>query len=173
MDWQKIESILGEPLPECVKKLLSLCGYDSFGSLRKIDTESILQIQRQVNTYFRHNIRELSCCHSDFYKIQTDFEFLPGHRDLILALPEYLQVKSVPTVDTQSTAFTTVMNSMVQTAQQNADRDRNQYDDVIRFFSTYTFLLCGRSCYEFLNQNLPLPSTKTVCKYLQIGKCLR
>lgn len=57
---------------------------------------------------------------------------------------------------------------MVKIARQNADKDKNhaQYSDSIRFSATYVFLLGGRSAYEFLNSNLPLPSTKTIRKFL-------
>lgn len=164
MDWHKIENIINEPLPECVKKILSFCGYDSMMSLKRINCESVEQIQRQINSHFLHGIRELTCCHSDFYAQQIEFEFLPGHLDLILALPHYLKSETQSTDPVPNIEYSTVLNSMVRTAVENSDRGRNQYDDIIRLFSTYTYLMCGRSCYEFLNHNLPLPSTSTVCK---------
>lgn len=70
-----------------------------------------------------------------------------------------------PTIN-QSSAHSPVFNAMVETSVNNAKRDKNhaQYDDVIRYFSTYIYLSAGRSSYEVLNHNLPLPSTKTVCK---------
>lgn len=164
MDWFKIQRLINEPLPECIKRILSWCAYDTFASLRHINCESITEIQRQVNLHFRSKLKELNCCHSDHYKQQSEFELLPGHRDFILALPAYLCASIASS--TQNTAFSTVLNSMIETAQQNSDRDKHnaQYNDIIRCFSTYVFLLCGRSCYEVLNSNLPLPSTRTVCK---------
>lgn len=164
MVWNKIESFIDEKLPECIKIILSLCGYNTMSSFRKINLESVTQIERAVNTHFQQQIRELKCCHSTYYINQTDFEFLPGHRDLILSLPEYLPPIEKFTLEdfTQKTEFSPILSSMIETAQQNANRDVNKYDDVVRLFSTYTFLLSGRSAYEFLNQNLPLPSTRTI-----------
>lgn len=170
MDWIKIQLLINEPLPECVEKILSWCAYDTIASLRNISCESISQIQRQVNVYFRSNIQELTCCYSNVYKNQSEFELLPGHRDLILALPKYLSASITGNIQhnsTQNPTFSTVLNSMIETALQNANKSKHgaRYDDIIRFFSTYIFLLCGRSCYEVLNHNLPLPSTRTICKY--------
>lgn len=163
MNLYKIQHLIEEPLPECIQKILWLCGYDTIASLRNINCESITQIQRQVNLYFRPNIHTLTCCYSDFYKEQNEFELLPGHRDIILALPGYLRA---PTTVTPNPVFSPVLNSMIRTALQNVDKEKHQaqYDDTIRFFSTHVFLLCGRSCYEVLNKNLPLPSIKTICK---------
>lgn len=165
MVWNKIENVINEKFPECVKKILSLSGYNTLSSFRKINSESITQIERTINTYFREQICELTCCHSAYYINQKEFEFLPGHRDLILSLPEYLPPIGDFAEDfTQKTEFTPILNSMIESAQQNANRDVNRYEDVLRLFSTYTFLLSGRSAYEFLNQNLPLPSTRTICE---------
>lgn len=165
MDWFKIQDLLNEPLPECIKKILSLCAYDTIASLRNINCESITEIQRQVNLHFRPSLQVLNCCHSNYYKQQSEFELLPGHRDFLLSLPRYLCALTTAN-SSKNTAFSTVLNSMIETARQNADKDNHnaQYNDIIRFFSTYVFLLCGRSCYEVLNHNLPLPSTRTVCK---------
>lgn len=113
MDWFKIQHSIKEPLPECIKTILSVCGYDTIASLRNIDCESITQIQRQVNLYFRAKIQDLTCCYSDFYKEQSVFELLPGHRDLILSLPGYLQA---PISITQNHVFSPVLNSMIKTA---------------------------------------------------------
>lgn len=163
MDWNKIQNLIKEPIPECIKQILSWCAYDTIASVRNINSESLFQIQRQVNSYFLPKIQELTCCYAEFYKQQSKFELLPGHRDFILTLPKYL---NVPTSYTQNIAFSTILNSLIETSEQNAGKDKHQshYDDIIRYFSTYLFLRCGRSCYELLNHNLPLPSTRTVCE---------
>lgn len=59
------------------------------------------------------------------------------------------------------------MRELIQTALQKENSGKNitRYSDIIRYFATYIFILCGRSCYEVLNKNLPLPSIPTVCMY--------
>lgn len=57
---------------------------------------------------------------------------------------------------------------MIDVLKRNQGKSKNarQYNDAIRLFSTYIFLLCGRTCYETLSKSLPMPSTKTICKIL-------
>lgn len=70
--------------------------------------------------------------------------------------------------DISSNEYSFILNEMIKTAESNMYRDKNHviYSDTIRYFSTYVFLLCGRSCYEMLRSNLPLPSVKTICKWI-------
>lgn len=168
MDWFRIQNLIDEQFPDCIRIILSVCGYDTIASLKYINIDSVLEIQRQMNLYFRGTIQELNCCHSDYYKQQNEFELLPGHRDLILSIPKCIEsANSNKQAYEENGSLSTVMKSMLKSALQNSERDKNhsQYDDIIRFFSTYVFLLSGRSCYEILNHNLPIPSTKTVCEY--------
>lgn len=67
----------------------------------------------------------------------------------------------------QDSTLPVVLQAMIQSYQQNARNDKfhAQYNDLIRYFATYVFLLAGRSCYEFLKSNIALPSTKTVREY--------
>lgn len=60
-----------------------------------------------------------------------------------------------------------ILKEMIKTALRNAEYVKNhaQYSDIIRYFATYIYIIGGRSCYEVLYENLPLPSVSTVCKY--------
>lgn len=62
--------------------------------------------------------------------------------------------------------FSVILTELLRTAEQNFKKSKhaNQYNDIIKYFSTYIFLLCGRTCYETLHKNLPIPSTKTIRK---------
>lgn len=76
MDWQKLESVIGETVPDCLKKVLTVCGYDTFSSLMGIQNESILCIEKIVNDHFRATIANFDCCHAEFYKKSAEFKFL-------------------------------------------------------------------------------------------------
>lgn len=41
MNWVKLENIIGEKVPGCVKKVLDVCGYDTFMSISGIKDDSI------------------------------------------------------------------------------------------------------------------------------------
>lgn len=170
MNWIKLEKIIGESVPNCIKTFLSVCAYDSFLSLKNISLESIDEIERYMNRY-PEKIQSLDCCHSSTYKSQVQFKLLPGHKDFILSISKYkLNLGSAQNVDSADMGNATlpiVLQEMIKTCMQNAGTNKHhvQYNDLIRYFSTYVFLLAGRSCYEFLRSNLELPSTKTVCKF--------
>lgn len=170
MNWEKIEEIIGEPLPNCIKQILSDCAYDTFASLKSISIESCVEIEKHINTNSRKTIQLLDCCHSDYYKKQQEFKLIPGHKDLIVSLSKISSVSEencdVKPCITNSSKFSCVLKELIETQIGNSGRDCLRYGDIIRWFATYIFLLCGRSCYEMLNHNLPLPSTKTIREYI-------
>lgn len=88
--WNKIERFGGEKFPDCVKILLTKTGYDRMNSLSKIDAERILEIEAHLDTN-REWVNELKCCNSDSYKQLAVFKFLPGHKILILGIPEQIE----------------------------------------------------------------------------------
>lgn len=159
MDWQKLEAVIGEKVPNCLKQFLSVCAYDSISSIQNINSESIREIESHMNTCLE-SVQQLDCCHSNAYKSQTAFKLLPGHKDFLLSMSTYKHANSE-----QRSKFP-VLNAMIRNSFQNATCHKNHatYDDFMRYFATYVFLTAGRSCYEFLRANLGLPSTKTVCK---------
>lgn len=175
MNWEKIETVCKEQLPNCVKNILSWCGYGTMISLQTISSESILQIEKHVNVHCLEMIQQLDCCHSEFYKQKIIFELLPGHRDLIIALSKIMSdhliqnsqfVKILSEDIKKQCDLSTIMKELIQVALANNKISKNhaEYSDIIRYFATYIFLLCGRSCYNVLCQNLPFPSISTVCK---------
>lgn len=169
---EKIEKTIGESVPTCLKTFLLACGYSSFSSILHISHESICDIEHHMETHVKtcpEVLQTLDCCYSEVYKSQTYFKLMPGHKDFLLSLGEYavgVAQKGGPTVK-QNSFLPIILQEMVRTSQQNVESEEHHalYSDLIRYFSTYTFLLSGHSCYEFLKRNLDLPSTKTVCKY--------
>lgn len=176
MNWTKLEKIIGESVPNCVKFFLSVCVYDTLTSIQNISLESIDDIENHMNIC-TEALQGLDCCHADAYKTQSKFKLLPGHRDFLLSMSKYKSNNSQKddSLDKQNTnqnsSLPVVLQAMIQTSQQNAGTNKYNahYNDLIRYFATYVFLLAGRSCYEFLKRNLQLPSTKTVCKFKKCG----
>lgn len=168
MNWNRLEEFIGEELPLCVKKVLYVCGYNTAASIRSITAANISTIEDFINENEKKTMQELVCCHAEFYKNQNEFKLLPGHRALILELPKYLDSINEQRLNTTtpSLCHSLILRKMIETSENNADKSKNRhsYENIIRYFSTYLFLSCGRSCYEFLCRNLPLPSWRTVCK---------
>lgn len=161
MDWQKIEIKIGETVPKCVKTILDACGFDTLTSISGIT--DILHIENVVSNQFYSTIQSLNCSHSEYYKKQSPFAFLPGHADFIRAISKIdfsVQNSQNETLNTAPSTFERMVNDF----HNSTDKNRAKYSDFMRYFATYTFLKAGRSCYEFLKSNLPLPSVKTVCK---------
>lgn len=180
MDWCIVEKIIGETLPECIKLFLSLCGYDTLTSLSYFSRECLTDIETHISKNL-DQIQLLDCCHAEIYKAQNHgFSLIPGHRDLVLAVSEQISIhlatqknqhktscNNLNEVIQRHASLSVIMKELVKTSLQNAELSKNnaEYSDNIRFFATYVFILCGRSCYEVLRKNLSLPSVSTVCKY--------
>lgn len=161
MNWKKVEQISGEKLPTCIKEILNACGYDTFGSLKCLSEQSVQDIEKHINIKSRATIEALKCCRSEYYKSLDEFKFIPGHKDLIISLSK-LDFSTNQEHDLlPESNISYFLNELVKTAA-TIGKKCSKYSDVIRWFGTYIFLQCGRSCYELLNQNLPLPSTRTI-----------
>lgn len=164
MEWFESE------LPVCLKKILSFTAYDCVNSLRLLDAEKVAEIERYVSEFGRCIIDNLDCCHSDKYKNQKTFKFLPGHRSILMSLPQKIEINNDKKLDQlkekNSDVYSVILTQLIDTAQINAKKPKNKaiYSDIIRNFSTFIYLMSGRACYEVLHRNLPIPSTKTVCK---------
>lgn len=171
MFWSKVEALTGDTIPTCVKKILIASGYDTIFSVKNIDSEKIVEIENHVNVYARDLIQNFDCCHHEFYKGLNEFKFLPGHKDLILSLPQLIvkmlnPEKYLIEIIEQHSGFSMILRELIKTAIQNdkLPKCKAVYTDTIRYFATYIFLICGRSSYEVLYQNLPLPSISTIRK---------
>lgn len=172
MEWCKLE------LPICLKKILIFCAYESVDSLRMLDKEKIAEVESHISEFGRCLLDELDCCHNERYKNQTTFKFLPGHRSILLSLSNYAQKiyeerinQNVSQLSEQNNehskcSYSVILTELLKTAQNNAKKSKNQasYSDLIRYFCTFIYLTSGRACYEILYRNLPIPSTKTICK---------
>lgn len=171
MEWSQIENIIGEEIPSCIKIILHTSGFDSLTSIEKLCEKKIVEIEGFIDSCKQNVVSKLSCCHSEQYKEQKQFKILPGHRAIMETLPAYakkIREDGIKSNKTDINSFSVVLSELIKTAEANALKDKHHasYSDINRYFSTYIYLLSGRSCYETLQQNLPIPSTKTICKLL-------
>lgn len=169
IDWINFENFIGEEFPSCLKRILYLCGYDSFISIKEMKESHISKVEIFIDENHRDEIKLLSCCHSEYYQQQSTFKFLPGHETLLLVLPKYIDEylsRQTSKKYEQFGNYSFILEEMLKTAEANRLQSDShaRYPDSIRYFFTFIFLVCGRFCYEMLRANLPIPSTKTICK---------
>lgn len=185
-EWADIENFVGHKVPMFLKILLWKSGYDSMISIKEISHDAIAELERYIqkerllNEIFSNSFSDNTSDNDDSingYREQEIFAFLPGHRSFLLNLPRYIQNMQLEAVNNstngiESTSkaaseYSRILTELVQTAKANVNKSKHaySYNDVIKYFSTYIFLLCGRTCYETLNKNLPIPSTKTIRKF--------
>lgn len=194
MEWSSLENCIGEKVPKCLKVLLWKIGYDSMYSIKQISSKTIEEIEKCIEKS-RENILPYidELINEDdaviYYQKQKVFKFLPGHRSILLDLPNSiremqkkvisqtnLNMCSMEFDEQPTTNYSVVLTEFVNTAKINKYKSKHAfaYNPVVKYFATYIFLLCGRTCYETLNKNLPIPSTKTICKlqYIFVFLCL-
>lgn len=104
-------------LPKCLISLLTDAGFDSFISLVSLDEARI----KNIETFLNENklyVNKLECCYSDHYKQLQVFEFLPGHKSILLEIPK--QVKEFqnrnPNHDARRRNTSTMSNTNVNTS---------------------------------------------------------
>lgn len=87
MDWFEIENELGN-IPPCLKTILNASGYDCFASISELNEQKICELEQYITIHEHNVIANLTCCHSEKYKSQQRFIFLPGHRATLQILPD-------------------------------------------------------------------------------------
>lgn len=57
-----------------------------------------------------------------------------------------------------------LLKKLVDSAVQNANKSPHvyRYDDDLKHYSTFLYIMCGKYCYESLYENLPIPSISTI-----------
>lgn len=90
----------------------------------------------------------------------------PGFRSFDLGFDKLITNADTNVVHEYTGEYSVILTELLKTANNNFNKSKHayQYNAIVRYFSTYVFLLCSRRCYETLNKNLPIPSTKTICK---------
>lgn len=173
-------------IPACIKVILIQCGFDNLLSIQTINERLINDTEVYAAKNLVKEIGELKCCHCKTYHGQIAnkrFEFVPGHRALILELgkqcssQEFLAQFTTKTNNkSNESAFSNLLAELVNTAHANFEQSPhlNRYSDLIKYFAMYMFMACGKFCYEIICRNLPMPATSTVRKYLKslVVSCL-
>lgn len=156
-----LKKAMGEDLPACIKHILTIMGYSTFTTIKCLRPDSIQKIEKYFNTNIERFGKELQ---GTVYEDVRPFSFNPGHSALIESLPEYLKDEKKPAAQEYLPTFSHIMKLLIDTAEKNAGRNvkGNRYEEDLRNFATYIYLVCGRSCYETLSANLPIPSANTI-----------
>lgn len=183
--WAKVDKIIEdcceERVPKCVQNILNCSGYNHSLSLENFSIESLFEIEKIIRKLYHSSIRKFDCtqhgCPTAHYKDQRVFEVLPGHRDLIISMAKHVnqyQEKTLQRIHCSTLrenieshpGFSQIMKEIIQAEIENHQVPKNdlQYTDIMRYFATLTFNMCGRSCYEVLQKNLPFPSVSTIFK---------
>lgn len=162
--WNKLEKYLGE-IPNKIKTILTVCGYDNMISLSQIDSTEISVIENYVNQAGKLN----SMLQGVLEKSDLEtFSFLPGHKKILLVLAQRAkEFKNISKKCDLSNA-TFIMRELIKSMSENSNIPANshRYSEAIQWFATYIYMMCGKAAYEVLCNNFPLPKDSTICKIM-------
>lgn len=160
--WEKIEQFLGYQLPEQVKDKLNDSAFNNELALSQMTPDSILEIEKHASEGDSRN-----------------FQFLPGHRAMLLGLPDKIKQYNIWREKYRSTTLdilelsnvSFIMKELVKTAISNANVDpkRRRYSDAMKNFGIYLYMMCGKAAYEVISNNFPFPQPSTICEYFLIN----
>lgn len=169
MSRDKVSSKFWNDFPGCVclKSILINFGFDSIPSLKGISDEKITELEKKVEKN-RSIIEGIACEHAKSYNKSTKFEFLPGHRSLLLdwCQNDLHKVEENRTFTTENAAFSPLLREIINSAlfNHNISKNGHRFSEAIMDFSIYLYVMAGKACYEMLCANLPLPKSGTVGK---------
>lgn len=139
-------------------------GFNTFAAIRCINSGSI---QRIENFFNDNKAKFADGFMGTEYESMHPFAVIPGHCALIESLPAYLENQNQSTTMENTPIFSQIMKLLIETTENNAGRNAKgkRYQEKLRNFATCIYLLCGRSCYETLSANLPIPSVNAIRMY--------
>lgn len=152
---------MGGEIPQCVLTILEVTGFDEKIALKTVNVDEIQNFLQENWLTFRNKFKGTA------YANEETFKILPGHRHIISNLPNVIgDIGSDDSGAKDWSSFSVVLQSLIETAESNANKEPKQhrYNEIIRYFSTYLYLMSGKSCYETLSANLPIPKASTICK---------
>lgn len=161
--FQELEKVLKETIDVDIKKILLECGFDCKLAVSSLDKEGIKEIEQYAN-------EDRSVLKDTSYENMKTFVFKPGHKLSILQLANEAKNILKAKVDgrmEQYNDFSLILKTFIETAQSNYGRHPKgfRYNDINRYFSIFVYLFCGKSCYETLSANLPIPGVDSIRKF--------
>lgn len=113
----------------------------------------------------------VDCSHITTYMNQQNFKFLPGHRFSISSYVERMVTARATndpneSIQIDDPAFTPLLREMIRTSLNNYGKlsTNNRFTELLMNFSIYIYIMAGKSCYEVICANLPLPKAGTIRK---------
>lgn len=137
-----------------------------------IDEVSLDALERYVDQNRNLTMANWNCTHKSIYDKQKSFRFLPGHRMTLLNWCS--EIKSNLESDDRSTkinvnheAFSPLLREIILAALSNHNKSANarRFSEIIMNFSIYLYIHAGKSSYEMISANIPLPKAGTICKF--------
>lgn len=160
----KLEKVLKEPINVDIINILMKSDFDSKSSLLGLNSESIKEVEQYAN-------KNRTVIENTSYQNMKKFSFKPGHKCTIIDLPNQVKRLEKSEADenmpSKMSDFSLILKTYIDTAESNHGREPKgfRYNDINRYFSTYIYLFCGKSCYETLSANLPIPHANTIRKF--------
>lgn len=89
-------------MPDCLKQLLTVTGYNSIIALRSLNEENIKELEDYILCNCKELVNDLKedCSGFQVYQQQMKeqrFEFLPGHKVLLMEMKRALPDKAIRT----------------------------------------------------------------------------
>uniref|UniRef100_A0A182NLX9 Uncharacterized protein n=1 Tax=Anopheles dirus TaxID=7168 RepID=A0A182NLX9_9DIPT len=95
IDWGRIEKVCG-PVPIYLKNLLKMCGYEAESSLRNLNDDDFIDMERFAREELIHLVPATQFYFHIFCSDPArEFRLVPGHRKLLLQISAYLNYTKV------------------------------------------------------------------------------
>lgn len=134
--WKTLEKRQNESFPCCVKTLLEHAGHNKLISLEKMDETKLQNIEVFLGAN-KHLVDAAitSCCNNEHYRKIASFQFLPGHRLIILDLPRIIEEtrKSNENIQRESakTLKMVLIKKLITFVRKNCPKGRSYPDNFI------------------------------------------
>lgn len=155
--WNNFQSFVKHSIPKIIIEILISTGYDDPVLLSGMNEKEI----EIIETYVCDHLHTLA----EQYSHIKPFVFLPGHKKLLMCLGKKAEAYKPSTKkadDWNLSHASVLMKELIKSTLENSNR--RHYSDTIKDFSTYIYMRGGKSAYEVLCANLPLPQVSTICK---------
>lgn len=160
--WKNFCAFIKSDIPDYLVKLLIESGFDCPMAIEQINTNSIVQIEQHIEINLRHLLI------ATVYENEKPFSFRMGHRLILLNLNNQLHNYNLNRRNDKSSCVnhSFMLAELIKTSERNYEKQPNQrrFSETIRCFAAYLYMMCGKSGYEFISANLPLPQPDSIRK---------